>query len=141
MIERNNPELDVDDLMVRVQVEAARHRFGIDADLFGLPIASLDSTIFDAQLGIAQQRAEARRSWSSRLDVFPCNRLRWLEAAALRTYNFLFRDQRHVNFALIAAARELLQMNRELNERLAVLEAHVRELEQRGDTKARYRDG
>lgn len=141
MIERNNPELDVDDLMVRVQVEASRRRFGIDADLFGMPITSMDTTAFDAQLGIAQQRAEARRSWSGRLDVFPFNRLGWLQAIALRAYNFLFRDQRHVNFALIAAARELLQMNRELNERIGVLDTRVRDLEQRNDTSARLRDG
>lgn len=142
MIERNNPEIDVDDLMLRVQVEAARSRCGLDAAAqFGVPTPNVETTAFDTQLGIAEQRAAARRSWSGRLNVFPFNRLGWLRAIALRAFNFFFRDQRHVNFALIAAARELHQMNRELSERVSALEARLHELQPHTDADSQAGDG
>lgn len=140
MIEGNNPEIDVDDLMVRVQGEVSRRRFGPDASLWAAAPPAIDATMFEWHLGIAEKRAEVRQRWSQRLKVFPLDRLGWLQTLALRAFNFLFRDQRHVNFALIAAARELLQMNRELHERVSALTERVHHLESR-EPGAPPRDG
>lgn len=142
MIERNNPDIDVDDLMLRVQSEASRRRYGDDAVLFAAPTsARLDTTMFESQLSIAQQRAEVRQALPQRLEMYPFGKIPWLQRIALRGFNLLFKDQRQVNFALIAASRELLQINRDLSERLSELESQIQGLRTHGGVDALPPDG
>jgi hypothetical protein len=130
MIERNNPAIDVDDVMARIYRDVTRRHFGADADLLTNPSTSkLDTAMIESHLAVAQTRAEVRTTWSQRFNVFPFSLLRSLQRTALRTFALLFKDQRHVNFALIAGLRETLEINRELHERVAALERRIRRLE------------
>ncbi len=130
LIDRNNPDIDVDDLMARIQREVTRRRLGPGADVYvGTPIGKLDTTVIESQLAAAQQRAEVRTKPPDRLNRFPWNRLRWFQMFALRLFALLFRDQRQINIGLIAAVREVVQVDRALHERIAALEARVHRLE------------
>ena len=130
LIDRNNPDIDVDDLMARIQREVSRRRLGPGADVYvGTPIGKLDTTLIESRLSAVQERAEARTRPPEQLNRFPWNRLKWLQTPALRLFAMLFRDQRQVNFGLIASVRELVQVNRSLHERIAALEARIHWLE------------
>ena len=133
MIERNNPQIDVDELMLRIQREVARRRLGPEFDTRHTIAqrTALDTTAIESLLGAAQQRAEARAQWSQRLNVFPLNRMPWLQRFSLRIFNFIFRDQRQVNFTLIQALREMLQINSELDQRVSALEARLNDRQPR----------
>ena len=130
MIDRNNPAIDVDDLMARIQREVARRRLGPDSDIsFGTPNGGLDTAAIESLLSTARQRAEPRSRTPDRLNVFPWNRLGWLQRFALRLFGLLFKDQRQVNFALIDAVRDLVQVNSALHDRVTALEESVERLE------------
>lgn len=130
MIERNNPAIDVDDVMARIHRDVARRRFGSDADfLADAPTSKLDAAVLESHLAVAQTRAEVRAAWSQRFNIFPFSVFRGLQHAALRIFALLFKDQRHVNFALIAGLRETLAINRELHERIGALERRLHRLE------------
>lgn len=135
MIERNNPEIDVDELMLRIQREVARRRLGpeFDAGRASMPRSAIDTISIESLLAAAQQRAEIRAKWSERLNVFPFNRMGWLQRFALRVFAFIFKDQRQLNFTLIQALREMLQVNRELDERVSTLETQLHMLEKKLD--------
>ena len=129
MIEHNNPSIDVDDLMARIQQEVAKRGVGYEpvAAEEGSPASPLAS--IEGLLHTAQAKAEVRTKWSGQLRVFPFDRSPKLQKWALDALAFLFRDQRHVNTALIAALRETLAVNRGLLKRLAALENEVQRLQ------------
>ncbi len=130
MIDRNNPAIDVDDLMARIQREVTRRRLGPEADVsFGTPNGKLDTVAIEALLSAARGRAEPRTRLPERLNVFPWNGLRGVQRFALRLFTLLFKDQRQVNFALIDAVRELVQINSGLHDRVTALEESVERLE------------
>jgi O-antigen chain-terminating methyltransferase len=130
MLEHNNPSIDVDDLMARIQQEVAKRGVGYEPVTFNgdltqpLPLASIE-----ALLNTAQAKAEVRTRWSGQLRFFPFDRSKRLQQLALRGLAYLFKDQRHVNFALIAALRESLAVNRGLLRRLISLETEVQRLQ------------
>jgi len=130
MLEHNNPSIDVDDLMARIQQEVAKRGVGFEPVTFSgdiaqpLPLASIE-----ALLNTAQAKAEIRTRWSGQLRIFPFDRSTKLQRLALRALSFLFKDQRHVNFALIAALRESLAVNRGLAARLVALETEMQLLQ------------
>lgn len=137
MIERNNPALDVDDIIARIYRDVARRRFGSDPDIrMNASPAKLDAAATESHLAVAQARAEVRTTWSQRFNVFPFNLVRGLQHTALRAFALFFKDQRHVNFALIAGLRENLEINRELHDRITALEQRVRLLESSSETRA-----
>jgi hypothetical protein len=132
VIERNNPAIDVDDLMSRIQQEVAKRGVGFEPLVFdgdGPEKRGFDS--IDALINTAQAKAEVRTRWSARFQIFPANRLVWLQRYCLGVLAYLFKDQRHVNFAVIQALREVTATDRELVHRVAQLEGEVRKLERR----------
>lgn len=130
MIDRNNPAIDVDDLMARIQREVVRRRLGPEADVsFGTPNGKLDTAAIESLLSSARQRSEPRTRLPERLNRFPWNQLRGLQRFALRLFGLLFKDQRQVNFALIDAVRDLVQINSALHDRVTALEESVERLE------------
>ena len=130
MIERNNPAIDVDDVMARIHREVTRRHFGPDIDfLTSAPSSRLDTTAIESHLSVAQTRAQVRTTWSERLNVFPFTAFRGIQRLALRILALLFKDQRHVNFALIGALREMVEINRDLYERIASLERRLHQRE------------
>jgi O-antigen chain-terminating methyltransferase len=130
MLEHNNPSIDVDDLMARIQQEVAKRGVGYEPMTFNgdgwqpHPLASVE-----ALLNTAQAKAEVRTKWSGRLRLFPFDRSTKLQQLVLGALAYLFKDQRHVNFSLIAAMRESLAVNRGLLQRLVALENEVQRLQ------------
>jgi hypothetical protein len=116
--------------MARIQQEVAKRGVGyepvsVTGDIAQpLPLASIE-----ALLNTAQAKAEIRTRWSGQLLIFPFNRSPRLQRLALRALAFVFKDQRHVNFALIAALRESLAVNRGLLRRLVAIETEVQRLQ------------
>jgi hypothetical protein len=137
MLEHNNPSIDVDDLMARIQQEVAKRGVGyepVSAESDGSQMHPLAS--IEALLNTAQVKAEVRTKWSGKLLVFPFDRSVKLQRFALRILGYLFKDQRHVNFSLIAALHETLAVNRGLLQRLAALENEVQRLQAVRDAEA-----
>ncbi len=131
MIDRNNPGVDVDDLMARIQDEVARRSVGFApavADHWSGEQRGFGA--IEALVNTAQGKAEVRTQWSGRLSFFPFSNAR-VQRYFLKVLAFAFKDQRHVNLALIAAVRETIAINRELAARITVLEAAIRQLEAR----------
>jgi hypothetical protein len=128
MIENNNPDIDVDDLMSRIQREASRWQSGATS---GGPEFSFsdgrDLGSIETLLNDAAAKAEVRTRWSARLDSVPFRSAR-IQRFFLRALAFVFRDQRHVNLSLIAALRAFVVANRELTERVTALEHETHRL-------------
>ena len=73
-------------------------------------------------LATADSKNARRMQWPNRLRIFPFT-VPIVQRVALRALGYLFRDQRHVNDALIQATRALLAANEALQARVAALEA------------------
>ena len=75
----------------------------------------------EAYANIADRKAQIRTQWPGNIgDRFPFN-IPKIRIVSLRLLAFLFKDQRHVNVAVIAALREQISLNRHLVEQLASL--------------------
>ena len=130
MLESNNPDIDVDALMARVQHEVLRRQFG-DQATAAPGLTSVDTSALDSLIGAAATRAAARNRWPARLGFFPFN-LRPVQRFALRAIAWLFRDQHAFNAALIQALRESVAVDSRIDASMRELEARMRRLEQRG---------
>jgi O-antigen chain-terminating methyltransferase len=123
MLETRNPEIDVDALMLRLRSRVSELERGHDESLPGKTLALRNSVFInslEAFINIADQKAQLRTQWPSHLGgpIFGSSKLRWL---VLRALAFLFKDQRHVNEAFIAAFRESISLNRQLIEQVEIL--------------------
>ena len=130
MLEHNNPAVDVDDLMARIQQEVAKRGVGYEPVTFNgdgsqpHPLASIEGL-----LNTAQAKAEVRTKWSGQLRLFPFDRSPKLQGVVLRVLAFVFKDQRHVNFALIAAIVSRAAVNGGLLRRLVLPERSAKAAE------------
>ena len=136
VIESRNPEIDVDALLERVR-RTTRGAGGLDAAAIDFGILALRSSVtvdaVEMFLNIAEERSQPRNKWPGHLAVFPFSRSRRLRSLALTCFNFLFRDQRHINDAFSLALREQLLLNRVLAEQIERLRVAVSQLsEQNG---------
>ena len=129
MIERNNPRIDVDDLMVRVHEEIARRQRALESPAAGPDLLAYSIERLESVIEIAQAKAEVRGQWPGTLG-FPFDAAP-LRPLLLRLLALVFRDQRHVNVALIAALRESTGLNRQLLDRVGALESTLRHLDTR----------
>jgi O-antigen chain-terminating methyltransferase len=135
VIERNNPAIDVDDLMSRIQHEVAKRGVGFEPTVYnGERSEERGFESIEALINTAQAKAEVRTQWSARFQVFPFNRLAWLQRFLLRVLAYVFKDQRHVNFAILQALRGVVKVNLDLTQRVTHLENEVRILESRIET-------
>ncbi|MFY9781198.1 MAG: hypothetical protein WAJ85_11915 [Candidatus Baltobacteraceae bacterium] len=90
---------------------------------------SLRSNVFvnavEAFSNIADQKSQIRTQWPSNLGAtFPFN-VAAFRKASLKALAFLFKDQRHVNQALVKALREQVSLNRQLIEQVQMLRDDV----------------
>jgi len=129
MLEENNPDIDVDALMERVQREVLRRQFGDPAD-GTIALGTIDTGALEGLIAAASQRASTRSRWPARLNVFPFN-LRVVQRFCLRALGWLFRDQQAYNVAVLQALREMVTVNARLHALLRELEARTRRLENR----------
>ena len=130
MLESNNPDVDVDALMARVQHEVLRRQFG-DQPAPSAALNAMDTSMLDSLIAAAALRASARNRWPSRLAFFPFN-LVLMQRFVLRAIAWLFRDQHAFNAALIQALRESVSVDARIDASMRELEARLRRLEQRG---------
>lgn len=131
MIESANANVDVDSLMARLRdrVESLRQNPGADVSLGAL---SLRSSVFinslEAYTNIADQKLQIRTRWPSNIGAtFPFS-VPQIRDLSLKLLAFLFKDQRHVNSALVAAWREQTSLNRHLIEQIQLLRCEIEAL-------------
>jgi hypothetical protein len=129
MLEENNPDIDVDALMARVQHEVLRRQFGepaVPANALG----TIDIGAVEGLISAASQRASPRNRWPARLNFFPFS-MKPLQRFSLRVLAWLFRDQHAYNAAIVQALREMLTVNARLHASLRELDARIQRLEHR----------
>ena len=134
MIDANNPAIDVAELMTKVNIEVARRttpRAAGLADGALSPEAIATAAAIEAVLATAERKSQIRTDWPGRLNRFPFTLLQPFRFFVLKVLAFIFKDQRHVNFALIEALRELLATNVRLQEQIDQLRARVNALDDR----------
>jgi hypothetical protein len=111
VIRPNNPDIDVDELMLRVKREAARIRAALgDAADPGAHGSAQRSAVARhhavlALLAEAERKNRVRREWPQRLRVM--ERTGPLGRALLRLWNYQFKEQREKDALIIAAVRRI----------------------------------
>jgi hypothetical protein len=128
MIESAAPGVNVEELVARVRARVSEIR-DRPAGHVPLDALTLRSSVFidslEGHTNIADQKLQVRTQWPSHIGSgFPFGfpRVRNLCLAALA---FLFKDQRHVNVALVAAFREQISLNRQLIEQMHALRDEI----------------
>jgi len=129
MFEANNPEINVDELMQKIREEVNQrqsHSSPVNASL-NVQHSEIDFSLsqIDGWLKNAESRAEVRTKWPDNLKRFPLNLVQWLPKIALRILNFIFKDQREVNFNLINSLKESVTLNKQLTAQITTLQVQV----------------
>ena len=132
MIEKNNSEINVDELMEKIRQEIL-NRQGLSqpaltnsadtADL--MSNISLSIGHIESLLKNAESRAYIRTKWPDKLNRFPFNLISKLQKFILKAINFLFKDQREVNFNLILSLKESLTINHQLIAEIKTLKTQI----------------
>lgn len=135
MLESRNPHVDVEALAQRVRDEVARVRHSRVTAVAGERILTLRGSVnvdaIESWVAIADQKARVRTKWPNHLRIPAFAGSNQMQRLVLGVLAFLFKDQRHVNEAFIAAFRESIALNRQLIEQVRLLRDRVEELEQR----------
>lgn len=132
MIERNNPLVDVDELMAKIHQQLSGENAGQLASSSTGHIPS-DATTLAA--GIENHLAAAETFSQVRTTLGSSSRLlssSFLQSFLLRALAFVFRDQRNVDSALIGALRKSLHLNVRLSEEVELLKSRVAKIEATG---------
>ncbi|PHM09243.1 class I SAM-dependent methyltransferase [Nostoc sp. 'Peltigera malacea cyanobiont' DB3992] len=131
MIEANNPEINVDELIQKICNEVAKrqvHSQPLDSKSnFDTSKMRLNISYIEALLKNAEYRACIRTKWPDKLNRFPFKFNAKLQKFILRVINFLFKDQREVNFNLINSLKESIALNRQLIEQITTLKVQMDE--------------
>ncbi len=131
MIERASSPVDVDALMARLRARVDQLRQQPIAEV-SMKALSVRSSVFinsiEAYANIADQKLQVRTHWPSNIGAtFPFNIAR-IRDLSLKLLAFTFKDQRHVNAAVVSALREQISLNRHLMEQLQLLRAELDEV-------------
>jgi len=133
----DDSDLNVNDLMARVHEQVLRRDEAFFSTTLHAPgqtyvyASELDAASIEALLHNARRMAYIRTVWPRRLWVFPFSASKWLRRAMLKLFAFFFNDQRHVNFALIEAVRQQLQITKEVHALVASQQSELRLLADR----------
>lgn len=135
MIEENNPEINVDELIEKVRDEVVKRNSNfIEGENYEYMQEknkhAIDDSHIEALIKNAEFKAQARTHWPKKFERFPLN-IGWLQKSSLKVYNFLFKEQRVVNFSLSQALRESLALNRQLSEQVAALQMQMKQISDR----------
>jgi O-antigen chain-terminating methyltransferase len=130
MIEPNNPEIDVDELMMRVRSEVRRRQLGApgaNGELNGSAgfAVPLDVAPVESHVESAARFAQVRTSWPEGFAFFPLS-LPPVRRFLLKVLAVVFRDQQRVNAELVAALRENIALAERTHARLVDLEDRLR---------------
>ncbi|QJB45976.1 class I SAM-dependent methyltransferase [Dolichospermum flos-aquae] len=133
MIEKNNSEINVDELMEKIRQEILNRqghsrsmetKNNADTANFMSNI-SLSMGYIESLLKNAESRAYIRTKWPDKLNRFPFNLISKLQKFILKAINFLFKDQREVNFNLILSLKESLTINHQLIAEIKTLKTQI----------------
>ena len=132
----DDSDVNVDDLMARIRDRVLQGEAGASiqtqaAERAYVYTSELDAASIEALLYTARRMAMIRTTWPKRLWTFPFNVSARLRRWLLRLFAFIFNDQRHLNFAVIEAVREQLQITKEVHGLIASLQSEVSQLEDR----------
>ena len=124
MIDSAAPGVDLEELVARVRQRVAEMREAPTGHV-ALDARELRSSVFidslEAHTNIADQKLQIRTQWPSNIGTpFPFGFSR-VRRTCLSLLAFLFKDQRHVNAALVAAFRDQISLNRQLIEQVRAL--------------------
>ena len=134
MLEPNNQRIDVSLLMQKIENEVRRRRSpeGVSDRDQTLPADVLATAAsIDALIRTAEEKAQIRQAWSGRLNRFPFTLSKGLQSFCLRVLAFLFKDQRHVNLAMIEILRESSAQSLRLGEQVDQLRVRLNRIEDR----------
>lgn len=135
MIEANNPEVNVDDLMVKVKEEVARKKNQslANQNLLNTPTAInvLENSRIESLLNDVEINSQKPNKLPHQLNIFPF-KFKLVKAFLFKLYGFVFKKQHSVNLSLLQAIKELQKMNqkftegnRKLSEQLKVLKIEL----------------
>ena len=138
MIDSAAPGIDVEELAARVRQRVSEMRDRPDGHV-PLDAPALRSSVFidmlEAHTNIADQKQQIRTQWPSNIGTpFPFGIAR-IRRACLSALAFLFKDQRHVNAALVAAFRDQISFNRQLIDQLRTLREELDGQSRNGATR------
>ncbi len=144
MIDSANAAIDVDALMDRLRERVAEVRQkGPAGDPLGARAlrGNLFINALEAYANIADRKSQIRSQWPSHIgDRFPF-KIERIRVVSLKLLAFLFKDQRHVNVAIVSALREQISLNRHLVEQIANLREQVDALKLTAAPNATILDG
>jgi O-antigen chain-terminating methyltransferase len=134
MIEANNPEINVNELMKKIREEVAKRNQEFQSSSFSssqVEPSTMKLTInqIEAWLRNAEARAYIRTKWPDKLNQFPFNLSKGIQKLVLKILNFIFKDQREVNFNLINSLKESITINLQLISEIAILRSRLETLE------------
>ncbi|MBN3960656.1 methyltransferase domain-containing protein [Nostoc sp. NMS8] len=125
MIESNYPETNIDEL-IRKDVEhisknqphsqLVNSQSNLDTSKLKLSISYIETFIENAE-----SRSINRTKWPDKLNLFPFNLSAKLQKLILKIMNFIFKDQREINFSIINSLKESVALNHQLVEHIATL--------------------
>ncbi|MFM6088016.1 MAG: SAM-dependent methyltransferase, partial [Dolichospermum sp.] len=144
MIENNNPEINVDELMEKIRQEILSRQGYSSATSINNNIDTSDLTSnIDSRIGHIQSLLKNansrtyRTKWPEKLDRFPFSLTSKLQTLIIKGINFLFKDQREVNFNLILSLKESLAINQQLTAEIETLKSQINNYLSNGDTHFR----
>ncbi|MGJ5673551.1 MAG: methyltransferase domain-containing protein [Nostochopsis sp.] len=133
MNEKDESQVNVDEIMHKIREEVVKRR-----NYSQLKRATNQSTLPSIQkhynatieliqslLKNAQLRSETRTKWPDNLNKFPFNLSKNIQKNFLKVLNFIFKDQREVNYNIIRALQESVALNRQLIEQVASLRLQI----------------
>jgi SAM-dependent methyltransferase len=132
MLETYRPESHPELLLQKLQAEIQRYQSASTA-----PSASLSVRLSHWQsqtdhinviLNAAVSKSQPRTTLPNQFRRFPILGSRRVQRLLLKCYNFLFKEQRTVNLAMLQALQESTALNRQLLEQTAVLEEFQQQL-------------
>jgi SAM-dependent methyltransferase len=129
MIESNNPEINVDELMQKIQEEIAQRQgqFKTDSTSSNVQLLSMISSLnnIETLLKNAESRAYIRSKWPDKFNRFPFNTNLQLQKIILKIINLFSKDQREVNFNLIGSLKESTKINKQLIEQITTIQDSI----------------
>jgi O-antigen chain-terminating methyltransferase len=131
----NHPEFNVDELMQKIREEVANRprepqvrKITTEKPEISNSTVTFHHNIFNhinTLLFNAESRAITRTKWPDHLNTFPLNLTKPFQNIALKLLNFIFKDQREVNFNVIRALKEYVLLNRQLIEQVTNLKTQL----------------
>jgi hypothetical protein len=125
MIRTRNPRIDVAELERRMDEELARDPGARGDERLTRLAATVHARTIEAQLDRAEERSAPRTEWPEDLRLPFVGSSQAVRRFVLRVLSMMFRDQHHVNAALIHSQRETLALVQTLLDRIEVLETRV----------------